>query len=99
MDLYTEDWRRSSQEEKVKYGKLNADQVEEQGRGLVRIAYENIEPSEEVLQVGEVFCVPVIHQGKFLNRPLVGEFDLVIEKDEYERNRPKAREVSREFDT
>ena len=81
MDLYTEDWRRSSEEENIKYGKLDAQQVEEQGRELIRIAYENIDSAERILQVGEVFCVPVIYQRRYLTRPLIGEFDLVVEKD------------------
>ncbi|MDF7824079.1 PD-(D/E)XK nuclease family protein [Pontiellaceae bacterium B12227] len=81
MDLYTDDWRRSSKEESIKYGKLDVQEVEEQGRGLIKIAYENIDPTEKILQVGEVFCVPVIHQGEFLTKPLIGEFDLVVEKE------------------
>jgi len=81
QDLYTDNWRRSSKEENIKYGKLDAQEVEEQGRGLIKIAYENIDPSENILQVGEVFCVPLTHQGKFLTKPLIGEFDLVVEKE------------------
>ena len=81
LELYTEDWRRTSAEEPIKFGKLDAQGVEEQGRGLISIAWDNIDDSERVIQVGEVFCVPVIHNGKFLSKPLVGEFDLVVEKD------------------
>ena len=81
QDLYTEDWRRSSQEENIQYAKRDRKEVEVQGRGLVKIAYENIDSSEKILQVGEVFCVPVIHQRKFLTKPLIGEFDLVVEKE------------------
>lgn len=81
LELYTEDWRRSSREEPIKFGKLGAAGVEEQGRGLIRVAWENIDPTERVLEVSETFCVPVSHNGKFLSKPLVGEFDLVVEKD------------------
>jgi Holliday junction resolvase-like predicted endonuclease len=81
LEMYTQDWRATSGSEPIKYGQLDAAGVEEQGRGLIQIAWDNIDPAGKVLQVGEVFCVPVIHQGKFLAKPLVGEFDLVVEKD------------------
>ena len=81
QEIYTEDWRRSSREENIQYGKLDAQGIEEQGRGLIQVAWENIDESERVIAVGEVFCVPLIHEGKFLSKPLVGEFDLVVEKD------------------
>ena len=81
LELYTQDWRRSSREENIKFGKLDAKGVEEQGRGLIRVAWEHIDPAEKILQVSEVFCVPLIHQGKFLSKPLVGEFDVVVSKD------------------
>jgi len=80
-ELYTEDWRRSSKEENIKFGKLAADGVEEQGRGLVEAAWSSIDPQEKILKVSEVFCVPVIHDGRFMSKPLVGEFDLVVERD------------------
>lgn len=82
LELYTQDWRASSREEPpVKYGKLDAGGIEEQGRGLITVAWDNIDPAEKVLEVSEAFCVPVSHGGKFLSKPLVGEFDLVVEKD------------------
>lgn len=81
LELYTEDWRRSSREEDIRYGKLDAQGVEEQGRGLIRVAWDNIATEEKVLTVSEAFCVPLMHEGKFLSKPLVGEFDLVVEKD------------------
>ncbi|MDF7826961.1 PD-(D/E)XK nuclease family protein [Pontiellaceae bacterium B12227] len=81
LELYTEDWRRSSKEEPIKFGKLDADGIEEQGRGLIEVAWNNIDDTEKVLQVSEVFCVPLIYDGRFLSKPLVGEFDLVVEKD------------------
>ncbi len=81
LELYTEDWRRSSKEENIRYGKLASQEVEEQGRGLVAVAWNGMDPEEQILKVSEVFCVPVLHEGKFLSKPLVGEFDLVVEKD------------------
>jgi Holliday junction resolvase-like predicted endonuclease len=81
LELYTEDWRRSSESEPIKYGKLDADGVEDQGRGLIQVAWDNIDDTERVLQVSEVFCVPMVYDGRFLQKPLVGEFDLVVEKD------------------
>ena len=81
LELYTEDWRRTSAEENIKFGKLDATGVEEQGRGLINIAWDNIDDSERVLEVSEAFLVPITYQGKFLTKPLLGEFDLVVEKD------------------
>jgi Holliday junction resolvase-like predicted endonuclease len=81
LQLYTEDWRRSSGQENIKYGKLDAQGVEEQGRGLIQVAWDNIDPQERVIEVSEAFCVPVVHNGKFLTKPLIGEFDLVVEKE------------------
>ncbi len=81
QEMITQDWRRSSAEENILYGKLDADGVEKQGRGLIKVAYETIDDTEKVIEVGEVFCVPIVHQGKFLSKPLVGEFDLVVEKE------------------
>jgi CRISPR/Cas system-associated exonuclease Cas4 (RecB family) len=81
FQLYTDDWRRSSKTEPIKYGKLDAAGVEEQGRGLIKVAWDNIDDSEKVLEVSETFCVPITHNGKFLTKPLIGEFDLVVEKD------------------
>lgn len=49
LELYTEDWRRSSREENIKYGKLNADEVEEQGRGLTEVAWNNIDPCQSLI--------------------------------------------------
>jgi Holliday junction resolvase-like predicted endonuclease len=81
LELYTDDWRRSSKDEPIKYGKLDADGIEEQGRGLIQVAWDNIDPEEKVIQVSESFCIPITHNGKFLTKPLIGEFDLVIEKE------------------
>jgi len=82
LQIYTDDWRSSSkQDPPVKCGKLDAEGIEEQGRGLVRVAMENIDPDEKVLSISEAFCIPIFHDGKFLSKPLVGEFDLVVEKD------------------
>jgi putative RecB family exonuclease len=82
LELYTQDWRASSKEDPpIKYGKLDADGVEEQGRGLITVAWNNIDPSEKVLEVSESFCVPINHEGRFLSKPLIGEFDLVVERD------------------
>ena len=78
LEFYTEDWRRSSANENIKYGKLDADSIEAQGRGLIGVAMENIDPSEDVLSVSEAFCVPIIHQGEFLTKPLLGEYDLTV---------------------
>jgi hypothetical protein len=81
FQLYTEDWRRSSKDEPIKYSKLDAAGVEAQGLGLIKVAWDNIDDTEKVLQVSEAFCVPITHNGKFLTKPLIGEFDLVVEKD------------------
>jgi putative RecB family exonuclease len=77
-ELFTCDWRSTAGKENIRYGKLGAEGIEEQGRKLVRLAYDNVDPDEEVISVSEVFAVPVRYGGRFLSKPLVGEFDLVI---------------------
>ena len=57
QEMYTEDWRRSSSEENILYGKLDAAGVEAQGRGLISVAWENIDPGERVIEVGEVLLL------------------------------------------
>lgn len=82
LELYTQDWRASSKEEPpIRFGKLDADGIEEQGRGLIKVAWDNIDPDEKVLEVSETFCVPISQEGRFLSKPLIGEFDLVVERD------------------
>ncbi|VGO16912.1 hypothetical protein PDESU_05504 [Pontiella desulfatans] len=77
-ELFTSDWRSTVGKENVRYGKLDADGIEEQGRKLVRLAYDHVDPDEEVISISEVFAVPVRYNGRFMSKPLVGEFDLVI---------------------
>lgn len=77
-ELFTCDWRSTAGKEDIRYGKLDADGIEEQGRKLVRLAHDNVDPDEEVISVSEVFAVPVRYNGRFMPKPLVGEFDLVI---------------------
>ncbi|VGO17674.1 hypothetical protein PDESU_06276 [Pontiella desulfatans] len=81
LELYTEDWRRSSKEELIKYKKLDAAGVEEQGRGLVKVAWDNIDNSERIVAVESPFIVPIEHEGKFMSKPFIGAWDLVVEKD------------------
>jgi hypothetical protein len=78
QDLFTEDWKGASTQQEIKYGKLDADGVADQGRQLIACAIENINPNEPILEVSEPFIVPVVHRGAFLERPLIGEFDLVL---------------------
>lgn len=81
LELYTNDWRQSSKDEDIKYGKLDAAGVEEQGRGLVKVAWDNIDDSETILAVEEPFIVPIEYEGRFLSKPLIGGWDLVVEKE------------------
>ena len=80
-EMYTQDWRRSSESEPIKYGKLDAQGIEAQGRDLIQVAWDNIDDSERVIEVSEVFCVPLAYGDRFFSKPLVGEFDLVVEKE------------------
>jgi len=82
-DLFADFWTRQLQEDpNVRFDEdQDAEKLSEQGRGLVACYRNSIDPAEEVLSFNQAFCVPLIDQhGMVLEKPLVGEFDLVARK-------------------
>ncbi len=54
----------------------------QQGADLVACAVENIDPSEQVVSVNEAFAVPLVTpDGSISEKPLIGEIDLIVEKE------------------
>lgn len=79
-DLFADFWSRQLQEDpQVRFEEdQDAEKLGEQGRGLVACYRNSINPAEEVLTINQAFCVPLIdQQGAVLDKPLIGEFDLV----------------------
>ncbi len=78
-DLFSDLWSRQSQEDRhIKYPEgADSDTVDAQGRSLVAHYVENVDNEERVVSVNETFAVPVAESPK----PLIGELDLVAEKD------------------
>jgi len=82
-DLFADFWQRQLQEDpNVRFDEdQDADKLSEQGRGLVACYRNSIDPAEEVVSINQAFCVPLIdQQGTVLDKPLIGEFDLVARK-------------------
>ncbi len=53
-----------------------------QGRGMVHAWLESLDPAEKILHVGTPFAVPLEDAGgEKLDRPLIGEFDCIVEQD------------------
>ena len=84
-DLFADFWSRQLQEDpNVRFDEdQDAEKLSEQGRGLVACYRNSIDPSEEVVSINQAFCVPLIDQaGVVLDKPLIGEFDLVARQGE-----------------
>lgn len=82
-EMFADLWSRQQQEdENIRFDEdAGAEVLSEQGRGLVACYAKNIDPAEEVLNINLPFCVPLIDQeGTVLEKPLIGEFDLVARK-------------------
>ncbi len=84
VELWRELWQRQVAEEgEIRCGEgETVESYAEQGALMVACAVENINPDEEVVSVGEPFCVPLqLSTGKVVKKPLIGEIDLVVQKD------------------
>jgi hypothetical protein len=82
--LFTDLWSRQQEEdENIRFDEdADAEKLGEQGRGLVACYRNSIDPAEEVLHINQPFCVPLIdQQGTVLEKPLIGEIDLVARKE------------------
>lgn len=80
-EFFTASWRLAVKGQDVRFGKLSAEETEEQGRKLVSCCLDNLPSNEEILSVSEPFVVPVVFRGEFTELPLVGEFDLTVRKE------------------
>ena len=55
----------------------------EKGRAMVGLLVDSIDKDERVIQVNEPFAVTLISSsGASLEAPIVGEFDLIVEKEQ-----------------
>jgi len=82
LEFFTASWRLAVTGQEVRFGKLTAEETEDQGRKLITCCIDNIPKDEEVLSISEPFVVPVVFRGQFMELPLVGEFDLTVRKTE-----------------
>jgi putative RecB family exonuclease len=80
-EFFTHSWKLSTENHNIRFVKMTAAEIEEQGRKLVTCCFENIPKEEEILSISEPFVVPVVFRGQFMELPLVGEFDLTVRKE------------------
>jgi len=80
LEFFTASWRLALSDQEVRFGKLSAEETEEQGRKLVACCVANLPEGEEILSLSEPFVVPVTFRGEFMELPLIGEFDLTVRK-------------------
>lgn len=75
-------WQEACATQEIKFPKTeSAESLAEKGRGVAGCFLENIDPGERILAVGQAFAVPVhTPDGRIAELPLVGEFDLVVER-------------------
>jgi Holliday junction resolvase-like predicted endonuclease len=82
-ELFHDVWSRQIEEDTdIKYDDgEDAETSAKLGRDMVECAVSNFDPEEEVVTVNEAFCVPLRDvSGVTLEKPLIGEFDLVVRK-------------------
>jgi putative RecB family exonuclease len=82
-ELFHDVWSRQIEEDTdIKYDdETDAETSAKLGRDMVSCAVSNFDPEEEVVMVNEAFCVPLRDaSGVTLEKPLIGEFDLVVLK-------------------
>jgi Holliday junction resolvase-like predicted endonuclease len=80
LEFFTASWDRAVKTEPIRFRKLNAEETADQGRSLIACALEHLDPAEEVRSVSEAFVVPLQDAQGFLEMPLLGEFDLVVQQ-------------------
>lgn len=83
-ELFTDLWARQLQEDKdIRFDEdATPESCAQQGRDLVACAVDFLDPEERVVAVNEAFAVPLRDVHGTLEKPLVGEVDLIVEKDE-----------------
>ena len=81
-DLFAEVWSRQLEEDTdIRFGKdQNAETCLHQGMSMVAAYVEHIDPAEHVVSVNEAFAVAMVDAvGSVLEKPMVGELDLVVD--------------------
>lgn len=83
-DLFEDIWGRQLEEEKdIRFDEgQDAEACRTQGMDMVSAYVEQLDPEERVVSVNEAFAVPLVDgSGDVLEKPLVGELDLVVDCD------------------
>lgn len=83
--LFRDLWSRQVKEDdRIRFDEeTGADACGGQGADLVAAFLKSVDPEEQVLAVNDAFAVPLIDfQGNVLEKPMVGEIDCVVRKDE-----------------
>ena len=83
-DVFAEVWSRQLEEEQdIRFGKdQDAATCLHQGMSMVSAYVEQIDPEDRVVSVNEAFAVAMVDAaGNVLEKPLIGEFDLIVEHD------------------
>ncbi|VGO14101.1 hypothetical protein PDESU_02658 [Pontiella desulfatans] len=83
IEMFSELWKKANNEQNIKFGaKTSFESLADTGRKVVKCFIDNADPKEKVLSTSQAFCVPVhAPDGSVVEDPLVGEFDLVVERD------------------
>jgi putative RecB family exonuclease len=83
IEMFSELWKKANDEQKIKFStKASFESLADTGRKVVQCFIDNADPSEKVLSTSQAFCVPVHSpDGSVVELPLVGEFDLVVERE------------------
>ena len=83
LDMFSKLWKSANDEETVQFGaRDDYDTLADKGRAMIKCFVDHIDPDEKVLSVSQAFCVPVYSpDGSVVELPLIGEFDLVVERD------------------
>jgi hypothetical protein len=83
VDLFGTIWDRQTREDRnIRFDEeLDANGCSVQGRDMIGCLVDNLDPEERVLAVSEAFAVPIVDaEGQVLEKPLIGEIDLIVEK-------------------
>ncbi|MDA1257858.1 MAG: PD-(D/E)XK nuclease family protein [Chloroflexi bacterium] len=83
-DLFADIWGRQLEEDRdIRFDEgEDAESCRARGMDMVAVYVEQIDPEERVVSVNEAFAVPLVDSaGNVLDKPLVGELDLVVDNN------------------
>lgn len=81
--VFAELWSRQLQEDKdLRFNDDDDDgSCDKQGRDMIGCLVDSIDPEERVIAVNHAFAVPLVDAaGNVLEKPLIGEIDVVVQK-------------------